>query len=386
MRPWVFVVSLGIVAAGAAGARADNSETCKKAEALVGKKRAKTMSEGQCQLALDTAEEEQWQLWLDMASADEQSASPEKAIATYQRFVDAADKRGTKLAANWAQVRDDMRGTLAKLDTRLLETKARVTFQTVPVGAEVTFPKGAQGTPEKAPVTKYFEPGQHVARIFDAGSQKSREVTFTCEKGQTLVLKADLLTDAPSGAGIIESEGPAIIGQDGPKGSGKGTTGPDHGTTGGPDGGPNTILEKDLDPETAPIAPPPSMWDRIGAASIGVGIAGLTAGAVFLAQGLSLDDNAACSGDACLFDRPQRARIQEDAKIAKNRAIGGFILGAVFVAGGVTALLLADDDAPTATGPQPKDDKPAKPEKSVLRGVSPWIGSDGGGVGATFAF
>lgn len=395
MRPMFFAVALMMVGLGASPVHADNSETCKKAGAIVGKKKAKALSQAECQQALDSSEEEQWQLWLDMAAADEQAGNPEKAIATLARFVDAADLREDKLAPNWAHVRDEARTTLARLDADLLKKKARVTFKVVPEGASVTFPKGVQGTPEKTPVIKYFVPGEHVARVFDDATQKAREVTFTVEKGQKVVLKVDLLTDAPSGAGVLESEGPAVVGQNGKPGTGDpGTgTGKDPGT-GGPDGGPNTILEKDLDTEAPPIAPPPNMWDRIGAASIGLGIAGLTAGAVFLAEGLRLDDNAACSGDACLFDQAQRAKIKGDAQISKDRSIAGFIIGAVFVAGGITALLLPDDDAPTATGPQPRPkegpdtrgEKTPTSNKTGLRGVTPWIGSDGGGVGATFVF
>ncbi len=401
MRPMFFAVVLTMLAIGGAPVYADNSETCKKATAIVGKKNAKAFSKAECQQALDSIEEEQWQLWLDMAAADEQASNPEKAIATLARFVDAADLREDKLAANWAQVRDEARTTLARLDGELLKRKARVTFKVVPETASVTFPRGVQGTPEKAPIIKYFAPGEHVARVFDDGSLKAREVRFTVEKGQRLVLKVDLLTDAPSGAGVLESEGPAVVGQNGKFGTEPGTGDPgtgDPGATGpgagGPDGGPNTILEKDLDREAPPIAPAPNVWDRIGAASFGLGIAGLTAGAVYLAEGLRLDDNAACSGDACLFDQAQRNRIKGDAQVAKDRSIAGFIIGAVFVAGGITALLLPEDDAPTDTGPQPrrKDERDAPGgkektgDKASLRGVTPWIGADGGGVGAAFVF
>jgi hypothetical protein len=390
MRPIFFAVALTMVALGATGVHADNSEACKKAVAVLGKKKAKAFSQAECQQALDSSEEEQWQLWLDMAAADEQAANPEKAIATLARFVDAADRREDKLAPNWARVRDESRTTLARLDGELLKKKARVTFKVVPEGASVTFPKGVQGTPEKTPVIKYFAPGEHVARVFDDASQKAREVTFSVEKGQRVVLKVDLLTDAPSGAGVLESEGPAVVGQSGKVGDpGAGEPG-----AGGPDGGPNTILEKDLDTEAPPLPAPPNMWDRIGAASLGLGVAGLTAGAVFLADGLRLDDNAACSGDACLFDQAQRSKIKSDAQVAKDRGIAGFIIGAVFVAGGITALLLPGDDAPTATGPQPRpkegpgapDGKAEKSDKTGLRAVTPWFGAEGGGVAASFAF
>ncbi|MBL8787459.1 MAG: PEGA domain-containing protein [Deltaproteobacteria bacterium] len=359
-------IAPAIVVLGLAGpARAADPvppDPCKVAVEVLGKKAVKkTMKAADCQGLLDAAEEERWQLWLDIAAADELSGDSERAALALNSFVEGADARGTNLPAHWVVMRDDARTTIARLDKDLMEKRGRVTLTTEPPGAEVSFVGNAGSkVPEKTPktpVTAYFEPGTHAVRLLHRASNAAREVSFTVTAGKAVELKVDLRPNAPAELAVQETAGPAILGQK-------------PGTETAPAEVVATPVETrpDEDKEGPPIKRPgPSTWVRVGSVAVALGGAALAVGTVFVVQGVGLDDEAACSGAACDVDVALRAQVRREASVAWDRATGALIAGAVLVGGGIAAILLLDD-----------------PEESTS--FVPWIGPSGGGVTGQLRF
>jgi hypothetical protein len=386
--------------------QANDSGICRKARSVLGEE-FKDATEERCQQALDTADEERWELWLAVASAAELSGDLDRAALSLDRFVRDADKRG-RLPSHWAAIRDEARTTIARLDGEVLKTKARVTITSMPEGAEVEL----VGTPkrpnaERTPTTRYFTPGNHTLRLV-LDPDINREVAFTVKAGQALELKVDLRPDAPKDLAVTETKAPAVLGSQAsvevvkttptdnktvtttPADASTGQTGP--GSTNDPaagtkDGGTGTAGGTSSTDGTSgstgkveprPVPDPDDLalvkretgtWTKVGTVAVALGGASLAAGVVFILQATGLDDEAACSGLACEVDQPLRARVKDEASVAWTRAAGALIAGAILVGGGITAIV---------------KDEPDEPAGSTT--ISPWFSPEGAGVSGLVRF
>lgn len=386
---------------------ANDSGICRKARSVLGEE-FKDATEERCQLALDTADEERWELWLAVASAAELSGDLDRAALSLDRFVRDADKRG-RLPSHWAAIRDEARTTIARLDGEVLKTKARVTITSLPEGAEVEV-VGVAKRPnsERTPTTRYFAPGNHTLRLV-LDTNVNREVAFSVKAGQAIELKVDLRPDAPKDLAVTETKAPAVLGSqssvevvkagptDGktvtktPADASTGQTGPGsandpnaatgNGTTGNTDksgGTAGAAGGNDGKVEPRPVPDPDDLalvkretgtWTKVGTVAVALGGASLAAGVVFILQATGLDDEAACSGLACEVDQPLRARVKDEASVAWTRAAGALIAGAILVGGGITAIVR---------------DEPDEPKSSTT--ISPWFSPEGAGVSGLVRF
>lgn len=385
--PALVLASLGL----AQPTRAAEGGACRKARSVLGEE-FKDATEERCQQAMDNADEDRWQLWLDVATAAELSGDLDRAALTLDRFVRDADRRG-RLPSHWAAIRDEARTTISRLDTEVLKTKARVIINTTPEGAEVEV-VGTTKRPgnERTPTTRYFAPGSHTLRIVK--DEANREVAFTVTAGQAIELKVDLRPDAPSDLAVTETKAPGVLGSQPtvevvkttPTTGNTVTTNPKDASSGGaatdPSDPANAAGPK-ADPTDAPVEPRPTLdpedpplvreptgtWTKVGTVAITLGGASLAAGVVFVLQAAGLDDEAACSGLACEVDQPLRARVKDEASVAWARAAGSLIAGALLVGGGITAIVR---------------DTPDKPTSSTT--ISPWLSPDGAGLSGTVRF
>lgn len=352
----------------AADPRAPTADPCQRARETLGADvGGPAMTPADCQQALDSAEEERWQLWLDGAAADERAGDRARAALGLARFVEAVERRTSRVPGQWVDMRERARATIARLDRELLGTRARVRIDSHPSGAAVTLaPEVAASLPERAPrtpITAYFTPGEHRVQLLDRARDRPREVTFTVTAGRAIDLHVDLTGETLPEEALLEKPGEPVLGRSSAV-------------------NPDAPVDAHVDSEAPPIAPadafapdgdaPPIRAPRspllatLGTAAIAAGAASLAVGAVFAVVGAGLDDEAACTGAACERHQKLRAEVREDADVSWSRATGALIFGGALVAGGVIALLL-DDDAPATT-------------------VGPWLGPDGGGLGGAVRF
>lgn len=348
-------------------ARADDSEACREAEPFIGKTAARRMTAAECADAARTAEEEQWQLWLDLAFAEEASGDLEKAIDTYRRFVKATMKRGPDLVEPWPGLRDDAIVTIDRLEQGLLKSHARIVIQTEPTGLKIRFVQEPRRGEEATPITRFLKPGTHIIAAVDPATDIAREVTFTVEAGQNREIKIDLRPESPVGTTEKALPGDNALKQP--------DAAPD---VAGGTAGVHTRIDDDASspPRTDNTT---TALRRIGVAAIGVGIAAAAAGTGFILTSIGLDGEADCSGALCDFEAGTRARLRNDASIHENRAIGAFVTGGVFLVGGailvVLDMLKSNDDA---------GDSAANGLR--LKSVFPTVGAGQAGVGATLGF
>lgn len=359
------VLSLCLLSSSAS---ADDGEVCRRARSVMGAD-ASTASAEACQRALDEVEEESWQLTLDLALAAEKGGDREQAVTRYQRFVDAADRRGARLGASWARQRDDARTAIGRIDQELLTKRARVNISSLPDGAEVLVVSGVAvpGDTEKTPTIRYFTPGTHTVRLRAPATGEARELSFSVERGQTLELKVDLRKDAPTEHGVIEGVGPAMRGQ---------TPGPADEGTNIDRGAVVHALPDEDDGEGPPQTQTTgSTGTTIGLVALSVGIASLAAGTVFLVTGDGLGDEfEACArpGSGCPATASALNDLERDADVQYDRATAAFIAGGVLVVGGVIAMLVFDDVGEVTPDARTK--------------VVPWVAPDGGGLSASLRF
>jgi len=343
-------------------------DTCARAKAQLGSKVIERgMSTEQCQGALDNAEEERWQLWLDIAAADELAGDLERSALSLNKFLTAADLRPRPLPAEWVVMRDEARVKIARADVEVLKTKGRVTISSTPDGAEATVVGGGAVLADKSPktpVTAYFEPGSHSVRLRVPATEASREVSFTVSAGSAIELRVDLRPGARPDTAVVENAGPPVLGQ-------RSRTDLGAPPQEVPSDEPTVIDEPiaDTDPEGPPVRHSgATLMGSLGTVSIAAGGASLAMGITFALVASGLDDEAACSGVACDFDTGLREHVRRDADVAWNRAAGTLIIGTLLVAGGIVAIVLdEDDDAPTTT-------------------VTPWIGPSGAGLSGQLRF
>ena len=138
-----------LVSFSPAGPTLAAADPCAEARTIVGED-ADGMSPAECEQVVDAADEERWQLWLDLALAHEQSGDYASALDYYGRFVTASSKRERPLTPAWQQVQQDSVASMARMDARLLETHARVDVTTEPVGGLVAFDGTADATTGRA--------------------------------------------------------------------------------------------------------------------------------------------------------------------------------------------------------------------------------------------
>jgi len=357
----------------ASQAFADDGEVCRRARSVMGADATRSSAED-CQRALDAAEEETWQLWLDGALAADNGGDKELAVASYQRLVDAADRRGPRLSDSWARQRDEARSAIGRIDQELLLKGARVNISSIPEGAEVTV--GGAGSPssvDKTPTIHYFAPGSHSVRVRAPDSGETRELRFTVERGQTLELKIDLRKGAPTMHGVIEGTGPAMRGQT----PGPGEVGAHDGVVTIDNGAVVKTPPDDDDGEGPPQTQTTgTTGTTIGIAAISVGAASLAAGTVFLLSGKGLrDDFQACKapGSGCTATAKALNQAEHDADVQYNRATAAYIAGGVLVVGGIIAVLVFDD-----VGVVEHDSRATT--------ITPWVSPDGAGVAGSLRF
>lgn|GEM_PF-1607653 len=343
-------------------------DPCARAKAQLGSSVIERgMSAEQCQVALDSAEEERWQLWLDIAAAHELGGDVERSALSLNKFLAAADRRPRPLSAQWVVMRDEARLKIARADTEVLKTKGRVTIISTPEGAEATIIGGGATLADKspkAPLTAYFEPGSHSVRLRIPATEATREVSFTVVAGSVIELRVDLRPGAKPDTSVSENPGPPVLGQRDPTDLGASPQEVAH--------EPVSVLEEpiDNDPEGPPVRDSSaSIMGSLGTVSIAAGGAALAMGITFALVASGLDDEARCSGAACDVDTGLRDHVRRDADVAWDRATGTLIVGSLLVAGGIVAIIFddGDDGAPTTS-------------------VTPWIGPNGGGLSGQMRF
>ncbi len=349
--------------AHAATPKPGTDDLCKRAKEQLGSVIERGMTADQCQQALDIAEEERWQLWIDIATANELAGDLERAALSLDKFLVAADRRPRPLSAQWVVMRDEARQKVARMDAEVMKTKGRVTIVTTPEGAEATFVGGGAFVPDKVPktpVSAYFEPGTHTVRVRHPATEAVREVSFTVAVGSAVRLDIDLRPNARPDTAVAEAPGKTVLGQD-----------ENAAPTPAPEVPETSFIEvpgEDPDPEGPPVRDGgASLGESLGTVAIAAGTASLAVGVTFALIASGLDDEAVCAGAACDRDVALRERVRRDADVAWDRMTGTMIVGGLLVVGGVLAIVLTDD-APTASY------------------VTPWVGPDGGGLSGQLRF
>lgn len=197
-RPLLVALAI-VLPAGTIAARAADGTNCEQAAKTLGAKSIEGKDEAGCKAALEAFEDEQWQLWLDLAFAEEATGNLESAIATYRKFIKATLRRGGELQPPWTTLREEATFSVDRLERTLMKTSARITIETVPPGLPVRFVKEARRGEEATPLTRYLPAGTHVIAVTDANTNRSREMSFTVEVGQMRELKVDLREGSPVG-------------------------------------------------------------------------------------------------------------------------------------------------------------------------------------------
>ncbi len=376
-RPLLVTLALS-VSTSATSARAADGSTCEEAAKVLGARAVAGMDAAGCETALMAFEDEQWQLWLDLAFAEEATGNLESAVATYRKFIKATLRRGGELQPPWTTLREEATFSVDRLDRQLMQNSARITIETVPPGLSVRFTREARRGEEGTPLTRYLPAGTHVIAVSDPATGRAREMSFEVDVGQIREIKVDLREGSP--VGLTERALPGDGAVVKPEADDAGTADGVH-------------VRHDEDPEAPPRGGTerPAL-KRIGVAAIGVGVAATAVATGFLVTSLGLNDEADCAGALCDVQPATRARLRSDAGIAEDRALAGYIVGGAFLVGGAIALILdAMDEGPAA------DDKPATgddgpPAETLgqrgprLRAIAPMVGDGHAGFAASVGF
>ncbi len=335
--------SLTVMALGQAWAA--DAGPCDQARRLVGEQ-ATGMSAAECRRVVTAAEEERWQLWLDMALAHEHSGDHIAAISYYERFLDAATGHTTPLTPTWSKVREDAAAAVARIDAGLKKDHGRLTVSTTPTDAMASFEGKAAGMASHVtPFITYLAPGPHNLQLYHPSVGATRDITFDITAGQTLSLEVDLRT----------------------------------GATGETAGDPKKV-------EPAPVAEPDTSGEgdatlrAIGWLGVAVGVSAIAAGTVFYTQGDGEISSTDCTTELwCAPTVDERALRRDDGEALRDRGIASWIAGGVLLAGGITAVILgSSDDTPREAAPATSG--------ATLDRVTPVLLPDGAGLGATVSF
>lgn len=305
------------------------------------------------------AEEASWQLLLDVASAEEETGSPLKALDACQRFLEATSARGAALPGHWTETRKRVEATAQRLEASLLRTHARVTVVPRPETRAVHF----FGEPLRdhrnlGPIVRILPPGTHRVIVADPASGRYREVSLTVSAGEVREVVVEL--DAPA-----ESR---------PSGAPSAVPGPEAASLLRPQAGVSEQLPR--------VVRKQPVWRSVGAAALSVGVAATAVGAGFLAASNGLSEEAACDGLLCDLEPATRARLRADASVAEDRAVASFVTGGLFLAGGATALIL---EALGLVG-APAKGVPAAQAAPRIKAIAPTFGRGGAGMSAAISF
>lgn len=336
------VILLGSVEAHAA------SDPCGEARRLVGEQ-AGTMSRDDCQEVVDAAEEERWQLWLDMALAHEHSGDDLAAVQYYGRFIESADLRPRPLSPSWAKVRSDALAAVARLDAELRATLGRVDVRSTPGDAAASFEGKATETASLVtPFTTYLAPGEHTLELYHPSLPATVRKAFTLEKGQVLALDLDLAAELAAA---------------------KAAPGPKTTTT------PTKALPPVAEPAT-------NVLETVGWLGVAAGVGLLATGTVLYVDGQGRIDATACTTEPwCAPTASERARRKDDGESTRRVGVITWIAGGALLAAGIVAVVLSDDDADD-DGPDGLDDGGPR-----LQAIAPTFMPDGSpGVGAALSF
>lgn len=325
---------------GAFEAHADSP--CEEAERLVGDD-AKTMSPDDCQVVVDAAEEERWQLWLDMALAHEHAGDDLAAVEYYGRFIEAVGARTRPLSPSWLKARSDSKAALERLDAELRATMGRLEVRSTPRDAAASFEGEAKETARLVtPFSTYLAPGEHTLELYHPDFPQPVRKTVTLEKGQVLALDIDIAAElAPKKAPPADKVG-----------------------------------KRPAPERTPPPREPTNVLETVGWLGVAAGIGLAATGAVLVADGQWQIDGASCTDEAwCAPTADERARRKDDGEGTRTSGVVTLIAGGALIAGGVVAILLSEDD----------EDAPGSGAR--LKAVAPTVMHDGSpGVGAAFSF
>lgn len=349
------LASAAVAVVTGAGAHAGDGESCAEALRRLDSAAKPPASETECVEALRAAEEENWQLLLDLAFAEEETGHPKKAWETYVRFLDATAGPGAALPAAWGELRTRAEASVARLEQALLKSHARVVVTPRPETRTVHFfGEVLRANPGSGPITRFLPVGSHTVIVADPATGRYREVAFTVSAGETrdVVVELDPV-GGPSAA--ARTDVPVVAAN----GAGRADVA--------------SVGAVAARPKQQPL------WRSVGAAAIGVGVAATAVGAGFLASSHGLYDDAACSGALCDIDAAARARIRADASVAEDRAVASFVTGGLLLAGGATALIL---EALGIVG-APEATAAGTPR---LKRLTPTFARGGAGVAAAIGF
>lgn len=340
---------------GFGSAQAATPSPCDEARSLIGAE-ADGMSEAECQQAVDFADEERWQLWLDMALAHEHAGDHVTSLQYYKRFLANVEERQRPLSDAWQRVKDDATRAVARLDGELRAVRGRVTVTSTPDKATASFEgRPPPRTPLVTPFDQYLAPGSYTVELTHPSLPAPVKKTFTLERGQALTLAVDLAAEAAAAAS------PTVL--------------PPRREVTTPTGGdPSAVATR-----RAPRRSNATTLESVGWLGVALGVAGLAAGTVFHVQGQGRVDEATCTDEPwCAGTVDERARRRADGEDLKDRALVSWIAGGVLLAGGIVAIVLGGDDADegedTAAGVR-------------LDAVAPTLLPDGSpGLGAALTF
>ncbi len=313
-------------------ALADDSAACLKAQKLVGAD-AIHMSENECSRALEAAEEERWQLWLDMALAHETSEDYASSMHYYNLFLGSSGNRDS-LSQAWTEVRGQTQDSVGRIEKMLMATHSKVTIKTDPPEAMASIRGARDGqTDMTTPFTTYLPPGDHVVDVFHkAADVKLNRTIAVASAGEAMTIDIPLKTPTKVAAPAPSSTGGAMHG------------GMMHMKD---DGGPDATR-------------------TTGHVMIGLGIAAASVAGLFYLQGDGLDSGVNC--DQCSnFTSTLAARQQERADEWFDRALFTGIGGGVLLLGGIILTAVGDNEpASVSEGPILRSLQPA-----LLNGDTP---------------
>jgi len=339
---------------------------CAQAKTLLGPKWVAPKSDAACKEALEAAEEEQWQLWLDLAFAEEATDNLDEAVVVYRRFIKSTLRRGDGLGMSWKKMREEATFTVGRLEESLMKTRGRITIETIPAGLPVRFTQEMRRGEDPTPITRYLPAGEHVVAARDPKAGVSRELKFAVEAGQNRQITFDLRANSP--LGVLEKTLPGDR-------TGSSQT---VGDAGDPTETPGVHLRMDDDTTRPPRSSHSgTRLRRVGLAAIGVGVAATAIGTGFYLTSTGLSDDAKCAGTLCEVEAAALGRARNNASIAEDRALAGFITGGVFIVGGAIALIIdsLSDDTPGEVVKGPR-----------LKAIVPMVGRGQAGLGATVGF
>lgn len=355
---WLAALTSALLLVGIGSTHAATASPCDEARSLIGAE-ADGMSEAECQQAIDFADEERWQLWLDMALAHEHAGDHVTSLQYYNRFLASVAERQRPLSDAWQRVKDDATRAVARLDGELRAVRGRVTVTSTPPKAAASFEgRPPPRTPLVTPFDQYLAPGSYTVELTHPSIPAPVKKTFTLERGQALSLDVDLAAEAAAAA-TPTTPATALP--------------PTREVIASTGGEPAAVATR-----RAPRRSNATTLESVGWLGVALGVAGLAAGTVFHVQGQGRVDEATCSDEPwCAGTVDERARRRADGEDLKDRALVSWIAGGALLAGGIVAIVLGG-----------ADDEPEEAASGVrLDAVAPTLLPDGSpGLGAAMTF